>query len=555
MEINFQHPGRYALRVKAYEEKAGKDSARIALRLGDKDVQQFDVKARVKEPKTYEAEVKIDAAGPQRIAVAFLNDFYSVKTVKTPREGKPPREEKVTEDRNFYCLHLEVAGPLGVEPPLPETHRRIFTKAADGRNDPVVARELIGDFTRKAWRRPVAKTESDRLMRLYHEARANGDNFEAAVKHALVATLVSPHFLFRGELQTSPDDPAAVRDIDEHALASRLSYFLWSSLPDAELSRLADAGKLRQNLDAQLRRMLRDPKARALTENFAGQWLQLRRLSAIDPDRDQFPAFTEELRRDMRIETEKFFAHIFTGNLPVTDFLTADYTFVNERLAKHYGLPDVSGEEFRQVSLAGTPRQGLLTQGSILTLTSNPTRTSPVKRGKWVLDNLLATPPPPPPPDVPALEAGEKLKGTLRQRMEQHREKAICASCHERMDPIGFAFEHFDGIGTYRDKDGTDPVEPAGELASGEKFADHRQLNQILGTAKRADFLRCLAEKLLTYALGRGLEYYDRPAVERIVKAMEQGSYKSGALLEAVVHSVPFQQRRGEGNPAQVVAN
>ncbi len=548
----FPAPGKYVLRVKAYGQQAGPDPVKMAVRLEGKDIQQFDVKAKASEPKTYETEVKIDAAGQKQVAVAFLNDFYNVKTVETPREGKAPRKEKVIEDRNFYCNYVEISGPLGTEVPLPESHRRIFTKQADGLNDGVVARELIANFTKKAWRRPVTKAETDRLVKLFYEAKANGDNFPAAIKHALTATLVSPHFLFRNELQPDPNNATAVSDIDEYALASRLSYFLWSSMPDAQLFALADAGKLRRNQDAQVQRMLRDPKARGLTENFAGQWLQLRMLSIVDPDHDKYPDFSEELRRDMRTETEKFFEYIIAQDRPVTDFLTADYTFVNERLATHYGLPGVAGEEFRKVSLAGTQRQGLLTQGSILTITSNPNRTSPVKRGKWVLENLLATPPPPPPPNVPPLEAGEALKGTLRQRMEQHRENAMCASCHSRMDPIGFAFEHFDGVGIYRDKDGKDPVEPAGELASGEKFTDHRQLNQILATAKRPDFLRCLAEKMLTYALGRGLEYYDKPAVERILKSMEGNQLKFSALLSGVIHSAPFQQRRGEGNPAEL---
>jgi mono/diheme cytochrome c family protein len=554
-EVYFAQPGNYTLRTKAYGDQAGPDPVKIALRLDGRDVKQFEVKAKANDPKVYETEFKVETAGQKKFSVAFLNDFYNVKTIERKREGKPPKKEQVIEDRNFYCLYLEAVGPLGVESPLPETHKRIFTKEPDGHNDAVFARELIADFTRRAWRRPVTPGETDRLTKLYHEARANGDNFPAAVKHALTAVLVSPHFLFRNEIQPDPNNPSLVSDIDEYALASRLSYFLWSSMPDNELFALAGAGKLRKNLDAQVRRMLRDPKGRALTENFAGQWLQLRLLALIDPDHDKFPDFSEELRRDMRTETEKFFEHIATENRPVTDFLTADYTFVNERLAKHYGLPGVTGEEFRKVSLVGTPRQGLLTQGSILTITSNPNRTSPVKRGKWVLENLLATPPPPPPPNVPPLEAGEKLQGTLRQRMEKHRENAMCASCHSRMDPIGFAFEHFDGVGTYRDKDGTEPVEPAGELATGEKFTDHRQLNQVLATSRRPDFLRCLAEKMLTYALGRGLEYYDKPAVTNIVESLKRGDYKFDALLDAVIHSVPFQQRRGEGDPAQMAAS
>jgi hypothetical protein len=297
--------------------------------------------------------------------------------------------------------------------------------------------------------------------------------------------------------------------------------------------------------------MLQDPKAKALTDNFAGQWLQLRLLDLIEPDRKQFPQFSDELRRAMRVETERLFEHIIREDRPVSDFLLADYTFVNGPLAKHYGIAGVEGEEFVKVSLSGSPRQGVLTHGSILTLTSNPTRTSPVKRGKWVLENILATPPPPPPPGVSSLESQAKLRGTLRQRMEQHRENAVCASCHEKMDAIGFGFEHFDGIGVFRDKDGADSVETSGEIRAGESFKDHRDLNALLVGARRADFLRCLTEKMLTYALGRGLEYYDKPAIQDVMERMEQRELKFSALVMGVVGSVPFQQRRGDGDPSQ----
>ncbi|HTH47511.1 MAG TPA: DUF1592 domain-containing protein [Candidatus Limnocylindria bacterium] len=332
---HFPLPGKYVLRIRAYGQQAGPDPVKMAVRLDGKDVQQFDVKAKAADPGTYEAEVKIESAGQKVVAAAFLNDFYNVKAIEHQREGKAPRKEKVVEDRNFYCNFIEVSGPIGTELPLPESHRRIFTREADGKNDGLVARELIGNFTRKAWRRPVKPDETDRLMKLFYEAQVNGDNFPAAVKHALTAVLVSPHFLFRNELQPDPNNAAVVSDIDEYALASRLSYFLWSSMPDEELFRLAGTGKLRRNLDAQVSRMLRDPKAQALTENFAGQWLQLRMLALVDPDHDKYPDFNEDMRRDMRTETEKFFEYIITADRPVSDFLTADYTFINERLAKH----------------------------------------------------------------------------------------------------------------------------------------------------------------------------------------------------------------------------
>lgn len=549
------YPGRYHVAVRAYGDQAGPDPVRMALRMNGTDVQVFDVKAKSKEPGLYEADLELGTTGAQKIGVAFLNDFFEEKFVERKRKGKPPVKEKVTEDRNFWLNDLTISGPLDVELPPPAFHQRLFADWKPGTTgDPRTARRIIGGFTEKAWRRPVTDPELDRLLVLYDEARKQGDAFESAVKQTLTAALVSPHFLFRGELQPEPDNPAAIHRIGEFALASRLSYFLWSSLPDDTLLQLAARGSLRKNLDAQVHRMLRDPKARALTENFAGQWLGLRTLGILEPDRGKFLAFNEELRRSMRTETERYFEYIVSEDRPVMEFLLGDYTFLNGALARHYGIDGPAGEEFVKVSLEGTPRQGLLTQGSILTLTSNPTRTSPVKRGKWVLENLLATPPPPPPPNVPELEAGDKLTGSLRQRMEKHRDNAMCASCHARMDPIGFAFEHFDGIGAWREKDGTDPVEPAGELTTGEKFSDHRDLNRILSTARKDDFLRCLSEKMLTYALGRGLEYYDRPAVQKIVRGLESGDGRFSTLVLGVVHSAPFQLRRGEGDPTRIAA-
>ena len=557
VETGFAQTGNYSIKVKAYQQRAGSDPVRMAVRLDGREVRRFEVKADVGNPEVYSVDVQVDQPGRHRVAVAFLNQYFeSGKWETVPSQkanGRPIRRRTDPRERNLYCHYIEVTGPTGVEPQLPESHRRIFARMpANPGEEPAVAREILSRFTHRAWRRPVTPAEVDRLLGLYRGARTSGGGFEGAVKHALTAVLVSPHFLFRGELQQDPDNPQSIHDIDEHALASRLSYFLWSSMPDDELFALADAGRLRRNLDAQLRRMLRNPRARAFTENFAGQWLQLRLLPLADPDNERFPGFSEALREDMQRETESFFEYIVVQDRPVMDFLTADYTFVNERLARHYGMPGIVGPEFRKVSLAGSPRQGVLTQGSILTLTSTPTRTSPVKRGKWVLENILATPPPPPPPNVPPLEAGEKLTGTLRHRMELHRENAMCASCHDRMDPIGFAFEHFDAIGVFRSRDGAEPIEPSGELSTGEKFADYRELNRLFVTTHRADFLRCLAEKMLTYATGRGLEYYDKPTVVAIIRSMESRGNRFSALIEAVVHSTPFQQRRGEGDPVQI---
>jgi len=281
-------------------------------------------------------------------------------------------------------------------------------------------------------------------------------------------------------------------------------------------------------------------------DNFAGQWLQIRNLSTATPARDNYPKFDEPLRAAMEKETELFFDNIIREDRSVLEFISADYTFVNERLARHYGISGVKGDKFQRVSLKGTPRGGLLTQGSILTITSNPTRTSPVKRGKWVLENLLGTPPPPPPPDVPELKEGKELTGTLRERMEQHRANPNCAVCHQRMDPIGFGFENFDGIGAWRDKDGGAAIDPSGELVTGETFKGPAELRSILLKQKRGEFVRCLTEKMLTYALGRGLEYYDRCATDQIAKDLAKKNYRFSQLITAIVKSTPFQQRRGE---------
>jgi hypothetical protein len=344
--------------------------------------------------------------------------------------------------------------------------------------------------------------------------------------------------------------------VDEYALASRLSYFLWSSMPDEQLFDLAAHGKLRRNLDAQVTRMLKDPKSSAFVENFAGQWLQLRNLKLVAPDTKQFPAFDDSLRVAMQKETEMFFDSILHENRSVLDFISADYTFVNEKLGKLYGLKDVKGENFRKVSLNNPERGGLLSQASILTLTSNPTRTSPVKRGKWVLENLLGAPPPPPPPNVPELNESKDavLTGTLRQRMEQHRSNPSCASCHARMDPIGFGLENFDAIGEWRQKDAGLQIDPSGTLVTGESFNGPSGLRAILLKQKRDEFIRCISEKVLTYALGRGLEYYDKCAVDQITKNLAKDHYRFSSLIAEVVKSVPFQMRRGEGDVTSLMA-
>jgi hypothetical protein len=378
----------------------------------------------------------------------------------------------------------------------------------------------------------------------------------------LQAVLVSPKFLFRIELDDRPNTPQA-HPIDEYQLASRLSYFLWSSMPDEELFALAAKKQLTSQLDAQVRRMLKDSKAKSLVENFAMQWLQLRRLKSFAPDPKQFPSFNDQLRNSMLTETEMFVGEIFREDHSILDLIDGEFTYLNEQLARHYGIADTNGNRvgqkqvrpggkplgrfgFVRVNLAGSDRGGLLTQASILTVTSNPTRTSPVKRGRWVLEQLLGTPPPPPPPDVPELDGkpGE-LTGSLRQRMEQHRANPACANCHARMDPLGFAFENYNAIGGFRAKDGNFDIDSSGTLPDGKTFNGPVELRAIL-KGKKELVSRNLAEKLLTYSLGRGVEYYDKPTIDRIVAELARNDYKFSTLVIQIAKSDPFRLRRGK---------
>lgn len=535
VRFNVTQPGEYALRGMAYGDQFGPESPKMKFSLNKEELKTFDVPTESDKPEIFEVKAKL-AAGTNRFSAAYLNNLVD-------NSNKDPKKRG---DRNLNIEYLEVVGPLDVPlPPLPETHRHIFFTAGAPTNKSDYARAIISRFATRAFRRPAAPDEVERLVKFVRLAMKQGDSFERGVQLALQAVLISPNFLFRGELQPEPDNPKSVHPINDYALASRLSYFLWSSMPDEELFALAEKGKLRKNLDGQVKRMLKDAKSRALVENFGGQWLQLRNLRIATPDAKTFPGYDEALRAAMQGETEAFFDHIVREDRPVLDFLNANYTFVNGRLAKHYGIAGVEGEDFQRVSLKGTGRAGVLTQGAILTLTSNPTRTSPVKRGKYVLENILGTPPPPPPPNVPELKE-VKLTGTLRQRMVQHRENPTCASCHARMDPIGFGFENFDGIGAFRQNEDNFPIDPSGELVSGESFNGARDLASMLAKEKREEFVHCLSEKMLTYAIGRGTEFYDKCALEDIAKGVSRKGYRFSSLVLEIVRSVPFQQRRGE---------
>ena len=426
-----------------------------------------------------------------------------------------------------------------------ETRKRILVHTADQESSARDAiRQNLKTFASRAFRRPVTDSELGRLLRLNRSARDQGAAEEGAFRTALTAILVSPHFLFRVELDENAETSEGIRKLNDFELASRLSYFLWSSMPDEELFRLARAGSLREPdvLRSQVRRMLQHRNARTLTSNFAGQWLQLRSLADMTPNPRAFPAFDEELRTAMLRETEMFFESIVREDRSVLDFLSANFTFVNERLALHYGINGVEGGDFQRVQLSDR-RRGVLTHASILMLTSNPTRTSPVKRGKWILDNILGEPPPPPPAGVEDLDEDAESLGSLRERMEQHRSNASCAVCHRKMDALGFGLENFDVIGGWRDRDGRFEIDPAGTLPGGDKFRDAKHLMEILAENKKREFCRCLTKKMLTYALGRGLQSYDHCAIDAIVKQLGQSGYRFGALVEAIATSDPFTLR------------
>lgn len=535
--VLFPESGEYRLRVKAYATRAGNELAKMEIRLSGRRLGTFSVKEQPPDSGWYEVKAQVDRKGPQDLQIAFPNDFYDPKN-RNPR----------LRDRNLYVESLEVVPPSTPSTSAAESRGRILVKRHPGMDDEAYAKNVLRGFVGRAFRRPPSAEELQGLFKLYQDAAKHGDDFEQAIRVPLKATLLSPNFLFRGEYQPNPSNPAQVHEVDEFALASRLSYFLWSSMPDDELFRHAIRGTLRKNLTDQVERMLRDPKASALGSNFAGQWLQLRDLELITPDPNRFPEFDEKLKISMRRETEAFFHYLLSEDRPLSDFLTGNYTFVNERLARFYGLKGDFSDKFEWASLRGTNRGGILTHASVLTITSNPTRTSPVKRGKWVLDNILGAPPKEPPEDVPELnEETDSEKGlTLREQMQKHSSDARCATCHTAMDPLGFALENFNAIGRWRSHERGKPLSAAGQLPTGERFDGALELQRLLIKDRRDSFVRCLTEAMLTYALGRGLEYYDRMAIDGICHQVKKNGYGFSSLVVAIVESVPFQKRRGD---------
>lgn len=429
----------------------------------------------------------------------------------------------------------------------PSRERIFVCRPATAKDEEPCARTILATLARRAFRRPVTDSDIQPLLAFYKSGRAQGD-FDQGIEKALRAMLVSPDFLFRMERDPAGLAAGAVHRVDDFDLASRLSFFLWSSIPDDQLLALAEKRQLHDPavLCRQVERMLDDPKSQALVDNFAGQWLYLRNMETVKPDPVVFPEFDDTLRQSMESETSLFFQSIVRDDRSVLDLLDANYTFLNQRLAQHYGIPNIYGSEFREVALTNPNRGGLLGQGSILTVTSYPNRTSVVQRGKWILSALLGSPPPPPPPDIPELvpqgKDGRQL--TMREQMEQHRSNSVCASCHARMDPLGFALENYDGVGKWRAKDAGSVIDATGKLPDGTAFDGPAGLKKTLADSHRDEFLTNFTDKLLTYALGRGLEYYDQPAIRAINREAARDDYRFSAIVTAIVDSEPFQMRR-----------
>ena len=523
--------GEYLIRIRAHQDRAGPEDARMAVKVDDQELLRVDVPNRADRPMTFTHKVRL-GKGAHLIAAGFMNNFNS--------DG----------DRNLFVHWIDVEGPLGMPaPPMPVSHRKLIPSPPPAGEERKLARQMLRDFAGRAWRRPASIEEAERLAQLVDLVMDDGENFATGMQVALQAVLSSPNFLFRWELDSTPVDGDGVRELGGYELASRLSYFLWGSLPDEALLARAADGSLAdpEILKKEAMRLLRDPRSDAFIENFSGQWLQTRNLDTLEPDPDVFPEFDDELRASMRRESDLFFRSIVREDRSVLELIDADFTFLDERLARHYGIDGVDGKEFRRIALQpGDHRGGILGQAAILTLTSNATRTSPVNRGKWVLEQLLGTPPPPPPPDVPELEESKEASTTasLRERLEMHQASPDCSGCHAKMDPIGFALENFDAIGRWRDLDGKFVIDPAGTLPGGVAISGSEDLKKEL--AKRDDFLKTLSERMLTYALGRGTEFYDRRVVEGIAAKLGQGEKRFSILLEEIVVSDPFRLRKVE---------
>ena len=525
--------GRYDFEVYAFADQAGDETPQVDLLIDGEVAGSFEIKSKSQRPQSFVIPGELSRTGAT-LGLRFNNDYF----------GGPE------DDRNVYFKRLVIYGPFGGPPPEPtKNFSRIFKEQRADQSDTNYISDTLQAFARRAFRRPVTKDEVQKYVRLAESALPISPNLPAAMRPALEAILISPHFLFR-ELDLLSASGSGERElIPELVLASRISYFLTGSQPDDELLALAEKGELRQNLDAQIERILAEEETSIrFADTFFHQWLQTRNIKVVHPDKRRFRHYHKTgLEGRFAWETTLFYRSLIWNDRPLTDLVNARYTFADDRLAEFYGLPKPgTGREFVKVEIPeDSNRRGVLTQGSVLTITSNPDRTSPVKRGLWVLENILDTPPPPAPPNVPSLETKQAhADATIREQLDLHREDPSCASCHELMDGIGFAFESFTGIGEWRDSYGEKPIDTSGAFASGEAFNSAVELSDLIIETHLDEFKHCVAVKMLTFALGRGTDYYDAPALEEIVKAADEGGLTTKAYVKAVINSLPFQYYR-----------
>jgi mono/diheme cytochrome c family protein len=552
---NFPQEGEYEIQVRLMRDRnEGIEGLRepdeLEVSLDRQRVDLFTIK-----PGNANGEHAVDANLKSRVRVTAGTHKVAVAFLKKPSSLLETERKPLNVHFNFYrhprigpaIYEISIIGPFSASGPgeTPSRQRIFVSQPTTSDHEEECAKRIVADLARRAYRRPVDDQDLQAPLELYRVGRAEG-SFEAGIESAVASVLVNPQFLFRIELDPPGIEPGKAYRISELELASRLSYFLWSSMPDDELLGLAAAGQLGQPdvLEQQVKRMLADERSQSLVTNFAGQWLYLRNLESVIPDMRLFPDFDDNLRQAMRQETELFFESILREDRSVLDLIKADYTFLNERLAKHYGIPHVYGSQFRRVAVDdASHRGGLLRQASILTVTSYATRTSPVIRGHWVMKNLIGMPPPPPPENVPALKDNTILSTlSVRERLQQHRADPACASCHQLMDPPGFALDNFDAVGRWRATEAGKPIDAAGGMPGGSEFTGVAGLEQAL--LQRPElFVRTMTEKLLTFALGRGVEYYDAPAVRQIVRNAEEQDYRFSRLIVGIVQSTPFQMR------------
>jgi hypothetical protein len=524
--------GEYELSARAFGQQAGGEPAKMELTVDGRTIRTFDVTAVEATPEVYRARTRL-ARGAHQVGFAFTNDFYR------------PENPEGDRDRNLIIDWVEYVGPLDVDAEDPARRARVMICDPEASSNEACARQIFAAFGRRAWRRPLTGEELDRLVALAGVAWAEQDPFDVGIAIGLEAMLLSPHFVFRVELDPNPAS-IAPHPLTDHELASRLSYFFWSSMPDDALLDLADRGELSdpEVLAREVRRMVGDEKAKALVDNFGGQWLWTRALDDVNPDYAFFPSWDHDLGAAMRAETDSVLHTFLTEPLSALDLIDAPFTFLNDRLASHYGLPLPGSERPVRVPIQSAQRGGLLTHGSVLTVTSHPRRTSPVRRGKWVLEQLLCTSPPPPPPGVEGLPEQVNPSASLRERFEQHRSQEVCKNCHKLMDPIGFSLEHFDAIGAWRDTDSGYAIDASGVLPGDKRFDGHAELARIL--KEDPALPSCIVQKVFTYALGRGPTDRDRCSLDEIGGSFQSGGYTFESLFQSLASSAPFTQRRGE---------